>query len=143
MTRFFCVSWTRKRRSLDRAGSTLDLFRYTAITFARCEEQIRFEAVLARVEVEVTAPGGVELLVCAALEDPALFDDQYLIGAADCGEAMRDDEGRSTLHEVAEAVLNHCLALRVERACRLVEDENAGVGEDGAGDGEALPLTAG
>ena len=56
---------------------------------------------------------------------------------------MGDDEGGAALHEVAEAVLDHRFGLGVERAGGLVEDEDARVGEDGAGDGEALALAAG
>ncbi len=43
----------------------------------------------------------------------------------------------------AEAGLDHGFGLGVERTGGLVEDEDARVGEDGAGDGEALALAAG
>ena len=56
---------------------------------------------------------------------------------------MRNHKRRPALHEVAEAVLDHGLGLGVEGAGGRVEDEDAGVGEDGAGDGDALPLAAG
>ena len=79
----------------------------------------------------------------AAFDDLALLDDEDLVGAADGGEPVRDDEGRAALHEVAEAVLDHRFGLGVERAGGFVEDEDARVGEDGAGDGETLTLAAG
>src|SRR5439155_4332129 len=55
---------------------------------------------------------------------------------------MRDDERRPARSQTTQAVLNHLLALAVEARGGLVENENAGVGKNGAGDGHALPLTA-
>ncbi len=98
---------------------------------------------LAGVEVVVAAVQCVERFVGAAFDDASLLDDEDLVGAADRGEAVGDDEGRPSLHEVAEAVLNHGLGLGVEGAGSLIEDEDAGVGQDGAGDGDALALAAG
>ena len=56
---------------------------------------------------------------------------------------MGDDEGGAALHQVAEAGLDHGLGFGVQGAGGLVEDEDARVGKDGAGDGEALALAAG
>src|SRR5580700_1615517 len=56
---------------------------------------------------------------------------------------MRNDKGRAALHEVAKAMLNHRLALGVERACGFIENEDARVGEDGARDGQTLALASG
>jgi hypothetical protein len=54
-----------------------------------------------------------------------------------------DDEAGAALHEPLEGRLHEGLALGVEGAGGLVEDEDAGVLEDRAGDREALPLPAG
>src|ERR1041385_2976771 len=56
---------------------------------------------------------------------------------------MRDHEGRAAAAKRAQPVANERLALTVQARGRLIENENAGVGEDGAGDGDALPLAAG
>ena len=71
------------------------------------------------------------------------FDDEDLVGAADGREAVGDDEGGAALHEEVEAVLDHGFGLGVEGAGGFVEDEDARVGENGAGDGDALALAAG
>ncbi len=73
----------------------------------------------------------------------SLLDDEDLVGAADGGEAVGDDEGGAALHEVVQAVLDEGFGFGVEGAGGFVEDEDAGVGEDGAGDGDALALAAG
>src|SRR5579871_213142 len=85
----------------------------------------------------------VEGLVGAAFDDLSLFDDEDLLGATDSGETVGYDEGCAALHEVAQAVLNHGFGLGVEGAGGLVEDEDAWVGQNGAGDGDALALSAG
>ena len=72
---------------------------------------------------------------------PAL-DHQDLVGAADGGQAVRDHERRAALHQVREALLDQRLRLGVEARGRLVEDQDARVGEDGARDRHALALAA-
>jgi hypothetical protein len=54
-----------------------------------------------------------------------------------------DDEGGSALHQEVEAALDQGFGLGVERTGGLVQDQDARVGEDGAGDGEPLTLAAG
>src|ERR1022692_3206738 len=56
---------------------------------------------------------------------------------------MRYHEGGAALHQVGETFLNGGLGFGIEAAGSLVEDEDARIGENGAGDGDALPLTAG
>src|SRR5262249_18636255 len=56
---------------------------------------------------------------------------------------MCDDEHGSTARDLRHILLNNALALVVERARRLIENEDARVGNQGAGDGDALPLSPG
>jgi hypothetical protein len=44
------------------------------------------------VELGVQAAGGQQFGVGAALDDPAAVDDQDLVGVADGGQAVRDDQ---------------------------------------------------
>src|SRR4051794_27069405 len=71
-----------------------------------------------------------------------MLQDEDLIGAADRGQAVGDDERRPALAERLEAVLDHRLALAVEARGRLVEDEDARVREDRSRDGNPLALPA-
>jgi hypothetical protein len=97
-------------RTLD--FGNLSFFDFVA--FAGGEEEVGFQAVLAGVEVVVAAAELVEGLVGSSFDDVALLDDEDLVGAANGGEAVGDDEGGPALHEVAEAVLDHGLGLGVE-----------------------------
>ena len=56
---------------------------------------------------------------------------------------MRDDEHGSLLGDLRHVLLNDAFALIIEGARRLVEDQNARIGDEGAGNGDALTLAAG
>ena len=57
-------------------------------------------------------------------------------------QAVRDDDHRAALADRRHVALEDRLALVVERAGRLVEDQDARIGEQRAGDGDALALAA-
>ena len=56
---------------------------------------------------------------------------------------MRDDERGVFSGETFDGVGHQHLAFSIERAGRFVEQQHRAIGEDGAGDGDALTLTAG
>src|SRR5665213_1318359 len=91
----------------------------------------------------VAALGAVQGCVGSALDDAACLDDQDLVRSANRRQTMGDDKRCAVLHEIAEAALDESLGLGIEGAGGLVEDEDAGVGENGARDGNALPLSSG
>ena len=55
----------------------------------------------------------------------SLLDHKNLVGAANGGEPVRDHERRAPLHQLVQPRLDHRLRLGVERAGRLVENQNA------------------
>ena len=57
-------------------------------------------------------------------------------------EPVGDDDHRASAHDRAHVLLDDPLALVVERRGRLVEDQNARIGGQRAGDGDALALAA-
>jgi hypothetical protein len=93
------------------------------VAFAGGEEEIGFEAVLAGVEVVVTAAECEEHLMIAALDDAAAFDYEDLIGAADGREPVGDHEGSSAEHELIQALLDHGFGFGVERTGGFVENQ--------------------
>ena len=101
----------------------------------------RGEALLAAKGVR--AAGRKQLAVTAAFDDPALIEDQNLVGLHDRGEAMGDDQAGPPLGGKIELCLNRLLGLGVERRSGLVEDENGRVLEQGARDRDTLLFTAG
>src|SRR6185295_4141726 len=94
-------------------------------------------------ELGVAPAAGQELLVRAGFDNAAVLDDRDAVGMADGGEAVGDDKAGPAAHEAGQAPLDEPLALGVEVAGGLVEDEDEGVGQDGPGDGQALLLAAG
>ena len=98
---------------------------------------------LGAVELGVATTQCEQLRVPTALDDPAVLEDDDLVGRADGGEPVRDDERRTPLERLAERGGDRRLGGRVERGGRLVEDDHAGVGQQQPGDGEPLPLAAG
>ena len=65
------------------------------------------------------------------------------VGVAHRRQPVRDDQHGAPRHQALERQLHHALALGVERARRLVEQQDRPIGEDRARDREALPLAAG
>src|SRR5439155_11617158 len=55
---------------------------------------------------------------------------------------MRDDDGGGPLDDGVNRLLHEAFRFAVERAGRLVENENLRVVYEGAGDGDALTFTA-
>ena len=91
----------------------------------------------------VVAAQGDQLVVAATLDDFALVHDADLVRAADGGEAVGDDDRCAVAHEAFQCLLDEPFRFRVERRGGLVEDEQRGILEDGAGDADALALAAG
>jgi len=50
---------------------------------------------------------------------------------------------RSALCDLRHILLNDALALVVERACRLVENQDSRIGDQGTSNSDALPLPSG
>src|SRR5579863_6995810 len=74
------------------------------IAFPGSEEKILFDSMLACVEIVIAAAGGVELGMSAAFDDSPLLHHHDLIGAADGGQAVRNDERGASLHEISESL---------------------------------------
>ena len=92
------------------------------------------------VEIEIASPGSIKRLVSAAFYHAPGFDHQNLIGAADGGKAMRNHESSAAAHQVAETLLDQRLGFGIEAGSGFVENQDAWIGEDCAGDGDALAL---
>lgn len=83
-----------------------------------------------------------QLVVRTALGCAAAVQDDDLVRVADGGEAVRDGEGGAAGRERVDRFLHGVFRTGVERAGRLVEDQDRRVAQDRAGDGEALLLAA-
>src|SRR3546814_3611853 len=81
-----------------------------------------------------------ELVVVARFHDAAFVDDDDPVGHAYRGQAVGDDQDRAVLADRAHVAHHRMLGLVVERAGGLVEDQDAWIGDQRPGDGQALAL---
>ena len=65
------------------------------------------------------------------------------VGERDGGRPVGDDDRGAAAHHLGERVADLVLLGRVDRRGGVVEDQHPRVGEDRAGDGDALALAAG
>src|SRR5271165_475466 len=101
------------------------------------------ETRLNTMEGSITSSACHQLVMGAVFDDPSVLDGDDAVAPAHRRQAMRDDEDGSPRDDGLHVLLDDALALIVERAGRLVEDQDARLGDQRPRDGDALPLTAG
>ena len=77
-------------------------------------------------------------MVVAAFDDAALVHDEDLVGVADGGKAVGDDDGGASGQEALKGLLNEFFRGGVHAGGGFVEDEDGAVFEQGAGDADSL-----
>src|SRR5215471_15826969 len=80
--------------------------------------------------------------MCALVDQCAPPQHQYLVGPAYLREAVGDQQGGAPLQEAADRFLDFVFGCAVNCASRIVQDEDAWIGEQGARNGDALSLSA-
>lgn len=76
----------------------------------------------------------------ALFHNLAAVYDADAVGVADGAEAVGDDDGVAAGHEPLQRFLNEVFGEGVYAGGGFVQNEDAGLGEGGAGDAEQLPL---
>ena len=71
-----------------------------------------------------------------------LFQHHDLVGAADGGEPVRDHDHGAVLHQVGQRLLHQQLGFGIQVRGGFVQDQDGGVLQQRAGDGDTLPLAA-
>src|SRR2546426_856946 len=117
-------------------------FRLGSEILTGVHEQVLLEAVLLVVQLAVAAVFRQQPGVRAALDDLASLHHEDLVRAANGRETVRDHEGRAATPQGAQPVLDGRLALRVEARGGLVQDQDAGIGENRPRDRNPLALAA-
>src|SRR5579884_2982797 len=84
-----------------------------------------------------------QLLVRALVHQRALFQHEDLVGPADLREPVRDEQRGAAMLRPLQRPLDLILRGAVYGAGRVVEDQDARVGEQRPRDRQALPLAAG
>ena len=102
---------------------------------------VLFEFKRARVQLIVHALLRDELIVRAALDDPAVIEDHDRIRVADGGEPVRDDKHRSALHQSIHALLHKRFRTRIDGGSRFVQDHDGRIGNRRPRNGNQLTLS--
>ena len=84
-----------------------------------------------------------QLLVIPLFHDLAAVEDEDPVHVPHRRQAVRHDDGGTTLQEVGDRILDQVFRDGVEARGGFVENQDRRIGEDGAGDRHALPLAAG
>src|SRR5579875_79133 len=84
-----------------------------------------------------------QFVVIALIDQFALAQDQDLISLADLREAMGNQQGGTALQHAANGLLDLVLGGAINGAGRIVEDQDARIGQQRSRDGDALALAAG
>src|SRR5580658_8787909 len=77
------------------------------------------------------------------LDDGSIIQNKNGVGPANGGEPMRDHDGRFTLHQTIQGFEDQLLRSRVQAGAGLIQDQYRRIANDGPGDGNPLPLSAG
>ena len=78
----------------------------------------------------------------ALLDHPPVVEDDDAVGQMERGAAVGHQQRRPVGHDPAQAVVDGLFDLGVDGAGGVVEDQDARVGHDGPGQGDALALAA-
>src|SRR6266849_4767432 len=70
------------------------------------------------------------------------MEDGDAVGIADGGHAVGDEDGGASVHDLPQMVEDFVFRVGIDAGKGVVEDEDAGAAEKGAGDGGALLLTS-
>src|SRR5579863_794990 len=118
----------RQQRPLAGRSGSYRRFRH-GVAFARGKKQIIVQLVLARIHIPVAAMQSIQLGMRAPLDDIPVFDHQYLAGAANRRQTVRDDESRAAPHQVRETLLDHRFRFGIEAGGGFVQNEDSRVRE--------------
>ena len=91
----------------------------------------------------VTTVALQQLGMGAVFHDAAMVDRDDPVGAAHGGKPVGNDEDGAPGDDAPHIGLDHLFAFVIQRAGRLVKDQDARIGDQGAGDRDALALAAG
>ena len=78
----------------------------------------------------------------ALFDQFALFEHQDAIDIADGREAVGDDDRGPVFEQLFQGILNQRLGAHIQIGGRLIQNQNAGITNRGAGKGQQLFLAA-
>ena len=85
----------------------------------------------------------LQLVMGAGFHHATAGDHDDLVGGAHGGKAVCDDEAGAACHQGFKSGLNEAFTFRVQGTGCLVQQQDRGIFEDGAGNGDSLALSSG
>lgn len=76
------------------------------------------------------------------LYDIAVFHEQDVVGVAYRGKSVRDNEARSSVHELFHCLADLLFRARIDAGGGFVEDQYRRIAEEYSGDSQKLLLSA-
>src|SRR3989338_7073425 len=95
------------------------------------------------IHVPIEAIDPQQMLMIALLHDTALMQHNNGVGARDGAQAMSDRQNRGCAAQQRQRLLNHCLRMAGDIRGGLIENQDARLARQRAGEGEKLPLPGG
>ena len=102
-----------------------------------------FEVVVNLMEPPIEGRGPFEFVVGSDRLDSSAVEQDDAIGDLDRGQVVRDQERGPALGEFFDRLADQKFVLDIDGAGGLVEDQDGGIAKHGAGECDALPLSAG
>ena len=78
----------------------------------------------------------------ATFNNPSLFQHHNCVGVTDGGKPVSNHEDGAPRHEGVHATFDEGLGARIDRACRLIENEDRRVGHGRSGNRQKLALAS-
>ena len=93
------------------------------------------------VQIRVESALSDERFVVSLFDDVAVTHDKDVVGAADGGKPVCDDEAGLAAHQFLKGALDAVFGAQVDRACRFVKDQHRRIGQHDACDAQKLFLS--
>ena len=87
--------------------------------------------------------GTKHFLIMSLFDNSSFGKDDDFVRVGQGGEPVRDANYRPVLGQPIHCRLDFRFRIGIQIACRFIEDEDRGIADESAGDGDALPLAAG
>src|SRR5712691_3679715 len=110
-----------------------------AIIRYRCRAMLT-QPVVCRIQASVDALACEEFGMFAHFYDASVLQHHDLVGIADGREAMGNHNGSTSLQDALQGTLDEHFRVGVDIRCGLVQDEDTGIADNGAGEAEQLSL---
>ena len=116
--------------------------RIERLAAANCNLALHLLFGLCRHQPMIHAPLQHQLVMAAGFRNLAMVEDQNAVAADYARQAVRKDQRSPAFHQTVQRILDNRFVFRVDGGQRFVQHQNWRIAQNGAGDGNALALSA-